>query len=86
MPLIAGFLLNEVLEDKDEKEQGKSLYFIPFHTGSSILAGIDLVNKLYSCSNALRDSTAFLQGVKLRRRCSVHVERSIVHWSNFGGV
>jgi len=59
-------LLNEVLEDKDEKEQGKSLYFIPLYTSSSILAGIDLVNKLYSCSNALRDSTALvslLQGV-----------------------
>ena len=66
MPLIAEFLLNEVLEDKDEKEQGKSLYFIPLYTGSSILAGIDLVNELYSCSNALRDSTALvslLQGV-----------------------
>jgi len=59
-------LLNEVLEDKNEKEKGKSLYFIPLYTGSSILAEIDLVNKLCSCSNVLRDSTALvslLQGV-----------------------
>jgi len=58
-------LLNEVLEDKDEKENGKSLYFILLYS-RSILAGIDLVNKLCSCSNALRDSTALvslLQGV-----------------------
>jgi len=75
MPLIAEFLLNEVLEDKDEKEQGKSLYFIPLYTGSSILAGIDLVNKLYSCSNALRDSTALFP-LFTRRETETEMQRA----------
>lgn len=53
-------LINEVLDESKGKEKGENLNSIALYTGKSIMAGVDLANKLHLCSNALRDSTALV--------------------------